>query len=71
MLLHRLFVLEQRERMIFMLKICTRGALKAAGLAILAFCLGVLAGKFLPPFWLAVIEMAILAVFGYLCLFRW
>ncbi|MBQ2664005.1 MAG: hypothetical protein IJH36_08260 [Clostridia bacterium] len=54
-----------------MLKICTRGALKAAGLAILAFCLGVLAGKFLPPFWLAVIEMAILAVFGYLCLFRW
>ena len=54
-----------------MLNFCMRGFAKAVGLAILSFCLGVVAGACLPAVWVAVIEMAMLVVFGYLCLFKW
>lgn len=54
-----------------MLNFCMRGCAKAVGLAILSFCLGVIAGAFLPAAWVAVIEMLMLIVFGYLCLFKW
>lgn len=54
-----------------MLNFCMRGFAKAVGLAILSFCLGVIAGACLPAVWVAVIEMLMLIAFGYLCLFKW
>ncbi|MCC8161232.1 MAG: hypothetical protein LUF26_06880 [Firmicutes bacterium] len=54
-----------------MLNFCMRGCSKAAGLAVLAFCLGVIAGAFLPIAMVAVLEMIFLLAFGYFCLFKW
>lgn len=54
-----------------MLNVCMKGCARAIGLASLAFCLGVVAGAFLPIVMIAVIETALLLVFGYLCLFKW
>ncbi len=54
-----------------MLNVCMKGFVKAAGLAILALCVGIIVGRCVPPFWIAVLELAVLAVFGYLCLFKW
>ena len=54
-----------------MVNFCMRGAAKAIGLSILAFCVGIMVGLFCPLPVLAVIEMVLLTVFGYLCLFRW
>lgn len=54
-----------------MLNFCMRGASRAAGLAILSFCLGILTGRFLPVVWVAAIELSILVFFGYMCLFKW
>lgn len=51
--------------------ICMCGAVKAIGLAILAFTLGAVAGLVCPLAVLAVVELVILAGFGYLCLFKW
>ncbi|MCH5210308.1 MAG: hypothetical protein J1F01_05015 [Oscillospiraceae bacterium] len=48
-----------------------KGCSKAAGLSILSFCLGIIAGAFLPIAIVAVIEMIFLLCFGYLCLFKW
>ena len=44
---------------------------RSAGLALLAFTLGAVLGLVCPLQILAVIELAVLAAFGYLCLFRW
>lgn len=41
------------------------------GLALLAFTLGAALGLICPLPILAVAELVILAVFGYLCLFKW
>lgn len=46
-------------------------SVKAIGLSILAFNLGIIAGMFCPLHIFAVIELAILTVLGYLCLFKW
>lgn len=54
-----------------MLNVCMRGCSKAVGLASLSFCLGVLAGAFLPIAVVAVVEMLMLILLGYLCLFKW
>lgn len=54
-----------------MLNICMRGCSKAIGLASLAFCTGVVAGAFLPIAMLAVMELILLLLLGYLCLFKW
>lgn len=54
-----------------MIDLCMKGCAKAAGLAALSFCLGITAGLFLPLAAVAVIEMILLIVFGYLCLFKW
>lgn len=51
-------------------KCCSRGAAKAVGLSILTFCLGVLAGTFCPSSMLVAIELILLALLGYLCLFQ-
>jgi len=51
--------------------VCMRGCSKAAGLAALSFCLGIVAGLFLPIAAVAVIETVLLIMIGYLCLFRW
>ncbi len=54
-----------------MINFCMRGASKAVGLSILAFCLGILLGLLCPLYVLAVIEMLMLTIFGYLCLCKW
>lgn len=54
-----------------MLNFCMRGCARAVGLSALAFCLGVIAGLFFPIMVVAVIEMFLLIVFGYMCLFKW
>ena len=54
-----------------MLNFCMRGCSKAIGLSALSFCVGVVAGAFLPIVVVAVIEMLFLLFFGYLCLFKW
>lgn len=54
-----------------MINFCMRGCAKTAGLTILSFCIGVIAGLFLPIAAVAVIETILLILFGYLCLFRW
>ncbi len=56
---------------ILLVNFCMRGAAKAIGLSILAFCLGILLGLMCPLYILAVIEMIMLTLFGYLCLFKW
>lgn len=50
---------------------CLKGAEKAVGLAILAFCLGTVVGMFCPIKILAIIELALLLILGHLCLFKW
>jgi len=57
--------------MIPVVNVCMRGCSKAAGLAALSFCLGIVAGLFLPIAAVAVIETVLLIMIGYLCLFRW
>lgn len=54
-----------------MVNFCLRGCAKAVGLTALSFCLGVIAGLFFPIAVVAVIEMVLLVIFGYLCLFKW
>lgn len=54
-----------------MVDFCLRGCAKAVGLTALSFCLGVIAGLFFPIAVVAVIEMVLLVIFGYLCLFKW
>ena len=54
-----------------MLNFCMKGCEKAAGLAILAFASGILAGMFLPPAAIVIAELALLLIFGYFCLFKW
>lgn len=54
-----------------MIDFCFRGCAKAVGLTALSFCLGVIAGLFFPIAVVAVIEMVLLVIFGYLCLFKW
>jgi hypothetical protein len=47
------------------------GAAKAIGLSILTFSIGIVIGMFCPMQVLAVIELFMLFLFGYLCLFKW
>lgn len=54
-----------------MVNFCMRGSAKAVGLTALSFCLGVIAGMFFPIALVAVTEMILLILFGYLCLFKW
>ena len=54
-----------------MVNICMRGASKAVGLAILTFCLGIILGISCPIVVLAIVEMVLLTILGYLCLFKW
>ncbi len=54
-----------------MINFCMHGCAKAIGLTSLAFCLGVISGMFFPVAFVAVIEMLLLILFGYLCLFKW
>lgn len=54
-----------------MLNFCMRGCSKAAGLSVLSFSIGIIAGAFLPIAMIAVIELIFLLLFGYLCLFVW
>lgn len=54
-----------------MLNFCMNGCAKAAGLAALSFCAGVISGMFLPIAAIAIIELALLIIFGYFCLFKW
>ncbi len=54
-----------------MLNICMRGCTRAAGLVALSFSLGIAAGIFLPTAVIAAIELILLIIMGYLCLFKW
>ncbi len=54
-----------------MLNFCMKGCEKAAGLAILAFSAGIIAGMFLPPAAIVIAELCMLLIFGYFCLFKW
>lgn len=54
-----------------MVKFCMCNAAKAIGLSILAFNLGIIAGMFCPLQVFAIIELLMLSVLGYLCLFKW
>lgn len=47
------------------------GASKAIGLSILTFTVGVIVGMLCPIQVLAVIELVMLILLGYLCLFKW
>lgn len=47
------------------------GASKAIGLSILTFSIGIVIGMFCPLQVLAVIELLMLLLLGYLCLFKW
>lgn len=49
---------------------CMRGASKAIGLSLLTFSIGVLAGLLCPLYVLAIIELFVLALLGYLCLLK-
>lgn len=53
-----------------MLNWCMKGCSRAVGLSALSFCLGIIAGMFLPVAAIAVIETLLLVLIGYLCLFR-
>jgi hypothetical protein len=44
---------------------------KAIGLTALAFCLGVIAGLFLPIAVVAILETLMIILLGYCCLFKW
>ena len=54
-----------------MVNFCMCGAAKAIGLSILTFIVGLLIGMFCPLYILAVIELLLLILLGYLCLFKW
>ncbi len=54
-----------------MVNFCMCGASKAIGLSILTFSIGIVVGMFCPLQALAVIELAMLLLLGYLCLFKW
>ena len=54
-----------------MINVCMKDCSKAVGLTALSFCLGMIAGLFLPLAAVAVIEMALLVIIGWLCLFKW
>lgn len=54
-----------------MVNFCMCGAAKAIGLSILTFTVGLLIGMFCPLYVLAVIELLLLILLGYLCLFKW
>lgn len=54
-----------------MLNICMRGCTRAAGLVALSFSLGIATGIFLPTAVIAAIELILLIIIGYLCLFKW
>ena len=70
-IINKLRIIPHYLRRFKMVNFCMRGAAKAIGLSILAFCIGIMIGLFCPLPVLAVIEMVLLTVFGYLCLFRW
>lgn len=52
-------------------RFCMGDAARAIGLAVLAFNIGLIAGKFCPFQIIAVIQLAVLSFIGYLCLFKW
>lgn len=54
-----------------MINFCICGASKAIGLSILTFSVGIVIGMLCPLAALAVIELAMLLLLGYLCLFKW
>lgn len=54
-----------------MINFCMCGASKAIGLSIFTFSVGVVLGSFCPLQVLAVVELAVLLLLGYLCLFKW
>ena len=54
-----------------MINFCMCGASKAIGLSILTFTVGVIVGMLCPIQVLAVIELIMLVLLGYLCLFKW
>lgn len=54
-----------------MINFCICGASKAIGLSILTFSVGIVIGMLCPLPALAVIELAMLLLLGYLCLFKW
>ena len=54
-----------------MLNFCMCGAIKAVGLSVLTFTIGALIGMLCPIQVLAVIELIILIIVGYLCLCKW
>ncbi len=56
---------------IFMLNFCMCGAAKAVGLSLLTFTIGVIIGMVCPIQALAVIELIMLVLVGYLCLCKW
>lgn len=61
-----------RREGFFMIKCCNRcGATKTIGLSVLAFTLGVVMGMLCPVQLLAVLELILLILLGYLCLFKW
>ncbi len=53
------------------MKCCIRFERKTAGLIALSFCIGTIAGLLLPIYIVAIIEMAMLIILGYFCLFKW
>lgn len=54
-----------------MLNFCMCGASKAVGLSVLTFTIGVIIGMLCPIQVLAVIELVMLILVGYLCLCKW
>ena len=54
-----------------MVNLCMCGASKAIGLSILTFRVGVIVGMLCPIQVLAVLELVMLVLLGYLCLFKW
>lgn len=54
-----------------MVNFCMCAAAKAIGLSILTFSIGIVVGMFCPLHVLAVIELLMLLLLGYLCLFKW
>ena len=54
-----------------MINLCMKGCSKTIGFGALAFCIGMIAGLFLPLAAVAVLETAMLLIIGWLCLFKW
>ncbi len=54
----------------FVVKICAPSAVKMIGLILIAFTTGAVTGLICPLQVLAVVELALIAGFGYLCLFK-